>query len=159
MSRGQVATEFFIYSSMFLIAVLIAYFAIFFVQSAEISNKESLYMKLFGERFASHINTAMSGQNGMNYSMSFDPSLMGKPYRVYFKPANSSLGTNGFAFIANGNNLTYSYPIGNMQILDGGGCIITHASSEGAYYEINTSRRKLSFYNDGENITLSQGCT
>ncbi len=153
--RGHAATEFFIYSAVFLIVVLSAYFTIFFIQSGEISNKEALYIKWFGERFASAANTAMAGQNGFNYTMKFDRLILEKQYRIQFKP--SSPGKNAFVFITwESNNATYSFPIGNMS-MKAGGCISEVNSPDGTYYEINTSRGTLNFYNDGENLTLA-GC-
>lgn len=159
MKKAQVAVEFLIYSTIFLIIVMGAYFTISFMQTAEVSNKEALYVKWFGESFASYTNTAMNGQEGFNYTIKFNTKILNLPYEVNFKPAGSN--KNGFVFITwSKNNLTYSYPIGNSSLLNGT-CVknIIPPSSEN-YYEINTSRGMLNFYNDGKSITLSQtGCT
>lgn len=157
MKKGHAATEFFMYSSVFLIIVMGAYFTIFFVQSADVSNKESLYVKWFGERFASSANFVMGSQQGFNYTMKFERLLIQKPYSVQFKPASS--GKNAFVFITwSGNNATYTFPIGAMPVKSGG-CVLAVGSADGKYYEINTSVGSLNLYNDGENITLSQsGC-
>lgn len=156
--KGQVATEFFIYAGVFLTILLAAYFTIFFVQTSEITNKEALYVKWFGERFASYANTAMSGDAGFNYSMAFDKSIIGKPYSVQFKPSSGG-GRNAFVFITwAGNNAAFTYAIGNMTLV-AGKCVRTFSPPDGKYYEINTSLGMLNFYNDGQNITLSQvGC-
>ncbi len=156
--RGQVATEFFVYSAVFLIIVLAAYFSIFFVQSAEVANKEALYVKWFGERFASNLNTAMSSGEGFSMKMAFSPYILEKPYSVYIKPARA--GRNGFVFITwSAGNVTYSYPIGNMNIGAGDSCVHAISSPDGAYYEITSARGELWFENDGSSITITQGCT
>lgn len=160
--KGQVATEFFMYSAVFLVIVLGAYFSIFLIQNAEISNKESLYVQSFGETFASHLNTAMAAQGGFNYTMIFERQVLGRPYAVQFKPADGG-GRNGFVFITwiGGSNVTYSYPVGRMPLKASGTCITAYTTAPAdTYYEINTTLGALNFYNDGENITLSQkGCT
>jgi hypothetical protein len=155
--KGQVATEFFIYAGVFLTVVLAAYFTIFFIQTSEISNKESLYVRWFGESFASHANTAMTGGAGFNYTMRFERDILGKPYLVQFQPASAG-SRNAFVYITwSGNNMTFPYAIGNM-VLRPGRCIQTAPS--GGYYLVNSSLGMLNFYNDGQNITLSQvGCT
>lgn len=161
-SKGQVATEFFLYSGVFLTVLLAAYFTVFFIQSTEVSNKESLYVKWFGESFASHANTAMNGQAGFNYTMKFAKNILGKPYKVQFKPA--AQGRNGFVFITwAGNNASFTYTIGNMKIVNGDPgqrCIKTYSPPEGVYYEINPEKGLLNFYNDGDKVILSQygGC-
>ncbi len=154
--KGQVATEFFTYAAIFLLIVLAAYFTIFFVQSSEISNKESLYVKWFGERFASSANMAMAGQRGFNYTMQFERDILGKPFTVQFVPQSGS--RRPFVYIIwSQNNLTYSYPMGNLT-LQPGPCI--RYVPTGYYYEINSSLGELNFYNDGRTVTLSQkGCT
>ncbi|VVB98030.1 Uncharacterised protein [uncultured archaeon] len=157
--KGQVATEFFIYSGVFLAVMLAAYFTIFFIQTAEISNKESLYVRWFGESFASHANTAMSGDAGFNYTMRFDKNILGKPYVVQFQPANAG-SRNAFLYITwTSNNVTFPYAIGNMTLRKGS-CVQEFSPASGRYYEINSILGMLNFYNDGENLTLSQvGCT
>lgn len=157
--KGQVAFEFFIYAAVFLTVVLAAYFTIFFMQSSEVSAKESLYVKWFGESFASHANTAMTCQKGFNYTTKFETAILGKPYSVQFKPATD--GKKGFVFITwSGNNASYTYPIGNMS-MRAGKCVSGGYGDDGlVYYTINSSLGVLNFYNDGQNLTLSQkGCT
>lgn len=155
-AKGQIAMEFFIYSGVFLVAVLAAYFSIFFIQSAEVSSKESLYVKWFGERFATHANTAMAGQGGFNYTMEFDPLILGKPYTLQLKPASRT--GNGFVFITwSASNFTYLYPIGNTSLVNGDyRCISTYSSGQSSYYQISPNARVLNFYNDGEKVILSQ---
>lgn len=158
-TKGQVATEFFIYAGVFLVVVLAAYFTIFFIQSSEVTAKESLYVKWFGESFASHTNTAMSGQKGFNYTIKFDRLILGKPYSVQFKPAMPS-DRRAFIFINwSGGSAAYTYPIGNMTLRASGSCIKTYSPASGLYYDIDTSLGELNYYNDGEELILSQkGC-
>lgn len=163
MRKGQVAMEFFIYAALFLAVVLAAYFTIFFIQSAEVSNKESLYVRWFGERFASHMNTAMTSQGGFTYTMKFDKSILGEPYEVYIKPAVRSeagdVQNNSFLFITwSKTNITYSYPLGSESIAKGSSCIILHNGPAGDYYHINTSLGELAFQNNGTDIILMQRC-
>lgn len=157
-SKAQVANEFFMYSALFLIILTSAYFSIFYIQSSEIYNKEALYVKEFGESFASHTNLAMSIKN-LNYTIKFDRKIMNDLYALYFKPYSMDKPAH-VLIVWNKNNLSYSYPIANKAILPGDKCIQTHSTSSGEnYYEINTSKGILTFYNDGVSIILSQGCT
>jgi hypothetical protein len=153
--KAQVSTEFFMYASVFLIIVLAAYFTVFFIQNAELYNKESLYVKWFGMRFASAANTAMAAGGGFQYTIRFEPDILGKPYEIYFKPRQGT--ENGFAYITwNGrNNISYTYPIGPMRIRSGN-CVKEFSPPEGRYLEISPSAESLTFYNDGSQIILSQ---
>ncbi|MFA5077528.1 MAG: hypothetical protein WC488_03830 [Candidatus Micrarchaeia archaeon] len=160
MRKGQVALEFFLYSAVFLVVVLAAYFAVVFVQSADISNKESSYVKWFGESFSSATNTAMAGQAGFRYTMKFGKDILGKPYSIYFQP--STTGKGGFVYITwSSTNATYAYPIGAMDVVGSdSACISERVSSTGSrVLTITPDRGTLTFYNDGSRILLSQGCT
>lgn len=154
--KGQAAVEFFVYSSVFLAILLGAYFAVSFMQAAEVSEKESRYVKWSGEYFASTINTAMVGVPGFSYTIRFEKTLLGSPYSVQFRPAVN--GENGSVFITRlDNNMSYRYPINSMNITNGS-CVRRMTTSLGnIYYEINTSQAALNFYNDGESIMISQG--
>ncbi|MDD5336854.1 MAG: hypothetical protein PHS02_00030 [Candidatus ainarchaeum sp.] len=156
MRKAQVALEFFLYSAVFLVIVLAAYFAISFVQSADIANKESSYVKWFGETFYSATTTAMAGQGGFRYTIKFDKDILGAPYDIYFQPAHGAQG--GFVYITwSSTNATYTYPIGNMPIVSADSCV--HVSQSGQLLTITPSRGTLTFYNDGTRILLSQGCS
>lgn len=156
--KAQVAAEFFIYSSTFLIIVLSAYSVIFFIQNTEKMEKDSLYIRSFGENFAVYMNTAMLGQRGFNYTMNFEKKILGYPYKIQFKSADPG-ENNAFLLISwDKNNLSYIYQIGNITLHSEGSCISQFITSSSIYYELNTSLGMLNFYNNGENLTLSQGC-
>lgn len=157
MKKGQVAIEFFTYATVFLIVVIVAASALSYIQSAEIASREFALAKDMGESFANAANLAIKGGRGFNYTISYERTILGRSYDVCFLKGDKG----SFVFITwagTSGNVTYSYPISAVNYKSGDRCIQYDQSGCQDGYKINSSKSTLTFYNDGENITLSQGC-
>ncbi|MGV8176747.1 MAG: hypothetical protein ACP5NX_03040 [Candidatus Bilamarchaeaceae archaeon] len=85
-NRGQVSTEFFTYSGVFLAFVAMIAGVVFFVQGAEMAEKESLLARETGEQFADAVSLAVRAGDGFTYNMDYPKTLLGGEYQVYFVP-------------------------------------------------------------------------
>jgi hypothetical protein len=85
--RGQVATEFFLYVSVFMFMAIAAYFVISTVESSEIPQTEGTIAMDTGQVFASSIAMAVQNGNGFTYNYTFPRTIMQTPYNLTFSPA------------------------------------------------------------------------
>jgi len=84
--KAQVATEFFLYTSVFLFLVIAAFFIVSQVQATEIPLRENTLAKETGDFFSSSILLAVKGGNGFTYDYSFPRTILGRPYTMTFAP-------------------------------------------------------------------------
>jgi hypothetical protein len=82
--KGQVATEFFMYTAVFMFVVIAAFFVVNQVQSTEIPVRENTIAKETGEFFASSITLAVKGGTNFTYKYTFPTTVLGKPYTLRF---------------------------------------------------------------------------
>lgn len=82
--KAQVATEFFMYTAVFMFVVIAAFFVVNQVQSTEIPVRENTIAKETGEFFASSITLAVKGGKGFTYKYTFPTTVLGKPYTLRF---------------------------------------------------------------------------
>lgn len=88
--RGQVATEFMMYATIFLFVVIVAFVVVNHIQMTEIPMKENTVAKETGEGFVNVMTLAVKGGQGFTYNYTFPRNLYtaidktGRPYRLYF---------------------------------------------------------------------------
>lgn len=149
--RGQVATEFFAYSSIFLLVVIITASSIYFVQDTERAYYENRFLIETGQRFATAHNLAVSAGQGFSYKMTFSKSIMGYPYNVSFVTEKSVViewdGPHGA--------MVYAYVISPFD-LEFGGCIDSSFPDRGILFS-DVGDNELTFQNDGSKVLIYQG--
>ena len=89
--KGQVATEFLLYSGVFLFVVIAAFSVVSVIQKTEVGRHESQLSKEIGGTFSDGMTLAAHGGEGFNYSMAFPKYLLGTSYTVDFSRANDGL--------------------------------------------------------------------
>lgn len=157
--KGQVATEFFLYVTVFMFVVIASFVIVNHIQSIEIPAREYSVAKEIGGSFAEVVALSVKGGAGFSYNYTFPrtisaaSSTAGNPYNIYFLTGkNHTLiiewpGTYG--------NFSYSYvlPAYNYKY---SGCMRSAGSS---VYYMNSREcpNVLYLYNDGENLTITQG--
>ncbi len=154
--KAQVAIEFFIYSTLFLFIVILAYVLVNFVQNTEVPEKQSLLVKELGQSFVDSINLAIKGGSGFSYNTSFAKTILGSAYRitVYETAPNSQI----FNLLIDANissseyNSIYSLP--SYKYKFDGNC--WDQSGLGHTFNSTTCKNWLSFQNDGENLSLTK---
>ena len=82
--RGQVATEFFIYTAVFMFVVIAAFFVVNQVQSVDIPLRENTIARDTGEFFSNAISLAVRGGAGFTYNYTFPTTILGNPYTLSF---------------------------------------------------------------------------
>lgn len=147
MLKAQVATEFFLYASVFLIIVIGVASTLQFTQSAEISTLEYTLARETGEKFADSLNMVKKGGDGFKHTMSFSKTILSKDYSITFSDDFLVMewdGTSGSA--------STLYPIINSQY-QYTGCI------SNKQLKSSTGENKLTITNSKGVITINQeGC-
>lgn len=88
-ARGQVATEFFVYSGVFLFMAVAAFAALSYTQSGEVPAKQAVLVEETGRTFADNINLAVAGGDGYEHKFVFGRTIYGKPFEIDFEPRGS----------------------------------------------------------------------
>jgi len=155
-SKGQVAIEFFVYSALFLLVVMVSYVLVNFIQDTEIPEKEGLLIRETGQSFVDAVSLAVGGGPGFTYNLSFSKTVLGGPYRITIY--DSPPGSNLFNLLIESNlsSSEYSsiYSLPSYEYKFEGGW---EALGGSAYaFNSNESKTVLTLENDGENLTLIQ---
>ena len=146
--RGQVATEFFVYTSVFIFIVIAAFISLSYIQTAEIPTREATLAKEVGEDFANSINLAANAGKGFSYNYSFSKTILGKEYLITFDEDNSRLA---ITWQGTYNNFTYAYPLSSYDY-EFNGCI----SDVEKKLASNGCKNKIQLFNDGEKLIITQ---
>lgn len=156
--KGQVATEFFLYITVFMFVVIASFVIVNHIQRTEIPVMEYTVTKEVGAGFAEVVTLAVKGGQGFSYNYTFPRTVAaastsaGNGYNIYFVTDNNHTliiewpGTYG--------NFSYSYslPAYNYKYA---GCL---QSAGSARYLVSTEcSNRIYLYNDGENLTIYQG--
>ncbi|MEK6982378.1 MAG: hypothetical protein AABX38_05590 [Candidatus Micrarchaeota archaeon] len=145
--KGQVATEFLMYTGMFILMVVIAFVAVSYIQSAELPARQANLIKQTGEEFSSAINLAVTAGTGFKYSFTFPKSILERDYLMLFDTSNSRL------IIVSGEDpqtFTYAYPL-NAYNYRLEGCIASNNK-----LQASQCKNTLELYNDGNTLTIRQ---
>jgi len=150
--RGQVATEFFIYTSIFMFVAIAAFFVVNSVQSTEIPLRENTVAKETGDFFASSLTLAVKGGSGFTYNYTYPRTILGIPYNLTFSRDNSVMildWAGRYGVYSQAYPLPpYNYQYGSGMAADANGNHMFNSADDGGV---------LTLYNDGENLTISHG--
>lgn len=154
--KGQVATEFFLYSSVFLIIVIATASILYFTQSSEISALEYTVAREVGEKFADSINLVVKGGSGFEYDLLFPKTILGKDYAISFSPSGNFLTLDWAGTSRNSNssfgNSSSLYPIIPSKYFYSG-CIQNNQMLS------SLGENKLKIINkDGQVLITQEGC-
>jgi len=155
--RAQVATEFFLYASVFIFVVIAAFLIVSYVQSVEIPSKEYQMTKETGELFANVVTLAVKGGEGFSYNFTFQRTVLGKPYTLYFEPNEKpwmiiewSSGYGNFSYVY--PIPTYNYIYKDCLCPSGGSC----KASAAPRLVSDKCSGYLLLENNGKDIVLTQ---
>ncbi|MBI5224035.1 hypothetical protein HY990_06475 [Candidatus Micrarchaeota archaeon] len=147
--RGQVAVEFLVYVSVFMLAVVLAFFVINQSQQAELPAKQNALAKETGQGFVDVLSLSVRAGAGFEYRYQFPKTLLNHPYSVNFAPLTPS-NLMFFDWPGEYADFNYSYRLPTYKYLFSGRCL-----SDGVLHS-NACDNVLVLRNDGENITLLQ---
>jgi len=149
--RGQVATEFLLYTVVFMLVAVAAYLVVNSLQESEIPLQQNTLAREVGQGFATAVTLAVKGGTGFSYNYTFQKTIFGSPYTMNFSGASSN---HGILLVWDGPygefSSMYDVPAYNYLLDSGNGCISGSA--------LNSSKcsNMLMFINDGENLTITQ---
>lgn len=146
--RGQVATEFLLYTAVFMFVTIAAFVVVNQLLTTEIPLQQNIVAKETGDTFANVITLSVKGGTGFSYNYTFPRTVFGLPYRVYL--GNLSDGYMILEWQGNYGNFSYSYLVPGYDYRLGGGCITGGMLNSSACSNI------LTLENDGENLTITQ---
>ncbi len=150
--KGQAATEFFAYATIFLLLVIVTTASVFVVQDSERAYYQHRYLVEVGQKFTSSYNLVVSAGNGFQYSMDFPKTILGYPYNVTFVENSTIM----IEWSSPSNNFFYPYPMASSS-LEFGGCIVEDPPNHLGLLKSNEGDNVLIFSNDGSTIMIEQG--
>jgi len=158
MKKAQVATEFFMYTAVFMFVVIAAFVIVNQIQSTEIPLRENTIAKSTGEFFVSAITLSVKAGQGFTYNYTFPKTILDNPYTLSFAPKNSIMVLDWEGRYGKFSQ-SYNLPPYNYSFVDPGGadnCIVQDPTAVGIVYIFNSSKcsSSLTLYNDGEKLVI-----
>jgi hypothetical protein len=151
--RGQVATEFFLYTSVFLFVVIAAFFIVSQVQSTEIPLRENTLAKETGDFFSSSILLAVKGGAGFTYDYTFPRTILGRPYTMTFSPDDNLMILD---WEGRYGNFSHSYSLPDYPYDLSGSPTTNCIKPNGRFYVFNSSSctNVLKLHNTGSTLQV-----
>jgi hypothetical protein len=147
--RGQVATEFLLYTAVFMFITIAAFVVVNQLLSSEIPLQQNTVAKETGDQFADAVTLSVKGGEGFSYNYTFPRTIFGIPYRIYM--TNLSDGFMLIEWAGEYGDFSYSYPVPS-----GFGYHVEGTCLGGQILESNVCSNRLTLDNDGENLTITQ---
>lgn len=142
--KGQVATEFMLYTTIFMFVAIAAFIIVNQIQSTEVPIQQNTVAKEIGEGFSSTFSLSVKGGTGFSYNYSFPRTIFGIPYKITFLENSIILDWEG-SF----GNYSSSYDIPYYSY-DFGGCLQDRVLTS------NECGNMLMLENNGEKLTITQ---
>jgi hypothetical protein len=148
--KGQVATEFMLYTSLFIVVAIAAFLVVADLQRSEIQAQENKVVKEVGDNFVNAITLSVKGGEGFSYTYNFQKTLFNIPYTVYFENTNSENASIVIEWAGSYGNFSYVYYVPAYTYQFGGTCFADSILISDQCGNI------LTLYNDGENLIITQ---
>jgi|GEM_PF-705011 len=151
--RGQVATEFMLYLSVFMLITIAAFLVVSSLQQSEVALQENKLVKEIGSNFVNALTLSVKGGEGFVYTYRFPQTVFGIPYTLNLthltRTYNQSITIN---WEGSYGNFTYDYyvPAYNYQL--SGTCLSDLVLVSNNEACSNTLRLS----NDGEMLIITQ---
>jgi len=153
--RGQVATEFLMYTTVFMFVAVAAFIVINQVMSAEIPSRENTVAKDTGDIFLTSISLAVRSGDGFTYKYTFPRTILGNPYTLSFKPDTKDVILDWEGRYGKYSTI-YKIPPYNYSFVTGN-CLEGKSTDDGTpYYLFNSSKcsNVLTLGNSGGTLTV-----
>lgn len=147
---GQVATEFMLYTTVFMFIVVVSFVIVNQLQSTEVPLQQNRVAKETGEGFANALTLSVKGGEGFSYNYTFPKTIFGIPYKMDFTELTTNRNTMILEWEGPYGNFSYSYNVPTYNYIIGGGCL------SGNVLISNQCSNVLMLNNDGENLTITQ---
>ncbi len=148
--RGQAATEFLLYTAVFMLIAIAAFIIVSDLQTSEIPLQQNTVAKETGDGFVTALTLAVKGGPGFSYNYSFPKTVFGRPYVIDMSGLNAQNATIILDYIGDYANFSYQYGVPKYEYRFSGGCL------GGMVLESMQCSNVLMLNNDGENLTITQ---
>ncbi|MBI5046634.1 hypothetical protein HZC07_02785 [Candidatus Micrarchaeota archaeon] len=149
--RAQVAAEFVLYTSIFMIVTIIAFLVVNSQQNSEIPLQQNTVLKQTGQGFATAITLAIKGGEGFSYRYVFPQTIYARPYQINFTQGQTGEDDLLIDWEGQYGNFSYVYPLPAYNYRITGNCI------SGRNLVSNKCTNVLLLNNDGNTLTIEQG--
>lgn len=147
--KGQAATEFLLYTGVFMFMVIAAFAALSFVEASEIPAKEALVARTTGDGIVDSINLAVGAGRGYNSTVIFPRVILGRPFTLSFVEKNGNFVILDWQ--SSGGQVSQSYTLAGYRYTYEG-CV----SGLRPNVTSNKCRNSLNLYNNGTHLIISQ---
>jgi len=147
--KGQVATEFMVYTTVFMFIAIAAFVVVSELQSTEIPLQQNRVVQEVGDSYVTMLTLAIKGGEGFSYNYTFQKTVFNLPYKLNLHNLSNAHymvleweGTYG--------NYSYSYDVPPYNYVLEGSCLADNV------FVSDECSNMFMFYNDGENLTITQ---
>ncbi len=148
--RGQVATEFMLYTAVFMFVAVAAFVVVGDLQKSEVPLQENTLAKETGDGFVSVLTLSVKGGEGFAYNYTFPRTLFGKPYTIDMQNINHPTPTILISWDGGYGPFSYQFDVPRYSYLVSGGCM------NGSVLNSTACTDRLMLINDGQNLTITQ---
>ncbi len=162
-TKGQVATEFLLYTVVFIFIAIGAFLIVNHIQKTEIPARENAIAKEKGQDFANVMSLSVKAGKGFTYNYSFPRVLFlaasntGQPFKIYFQPESSYNIIMEWPGSYGNFSRSYPIPVYEYSYVPDNQCIIKETRNGEAIHYLNSSGCSgITLSNDGENLTIRE---
>ncbi len=152
--RAQVATEFMLYISVFMVIAIVAFLIVNDIQKAEIPLQQNNAVKEAGNEFVNIITLSVKGGEGFSYRYTFPKTMFGIPYRIDMNNlvTYSQRPSITIEWAGSYGNFSYQYYVPAYKYMFGG-CLGTGTNP---VLQSDACENVLVLNNNGGYLTLTQ---
>ncbi|MEW6748672.1 MAG: hypothetical protein AB1295_03115 [Candidatus Micrarchaeota archaeon] len=155
--RGQVATEFMLYTAVFMFMAIAAFVVVGDLQRSEIPLSQNTVAKETGESFVSVITLAVKGGEGFSYNYTFPRTVFGRTYRMDMRLLDAPEPSIMMDWAGDYGNFSYQYGMPDYEYKIEGSCLAAPSLEKPAdVLDSSYCSNTIMLVNDGENLTITQ---
>ena len=148
--RGQVATEFMMYTAVFMFIAIASFVVVSDLQGSEVPLQQNIVAKETGESFVSVLTLAVKAGEGFSYNYTFPRTIFGKPYHIDMRGLNAASRFMIIEWAGDYGDFSYQYSLPVYEYKVEGSCLT------GEVLDSSHCSNLLMINNDGENLTITQ---
>ncbi len=148
--KGQAATEFLLYTAVFMLIAIGAFVVVSDLQTSEVPRQQNIVAKETGDGFVTALTLTVKGGTGFSYNYTFPKTIFARSYVIDMGGLNAANSTILLEYIGDYANFTYMYDVPKFNYRVEGACL------GGSALESMKCSNVLMLKNDGENLTITQ---
>ena len=155
--KGQVAAEFFAYSGIFILVVVLAISSVYYLQDSEFALYQNSYSLEVGHKFSSAFDLTVKAGFGFTYTIFYPEIILGNPYTIRF-----AFDEDSHSIVMTWNSdygeLVYPFVVSHVPIKFEGECFDQNSIGE-SIVSSDKGANTITFSNvDGTIVITHEGC-